>query len=376
MKNKVIGNVPRYFEPFVNDCFSNAYASVLSHKGYNPHILLADYLSFMYEEDTGNIGTTYMFKDYTTVEFSEEELNSSLEFAYFPATANYQGQSESNTVKDKDKIHFQWYIHDDCDIAFTRTKELIDADKPVIAFVNLYNMKYHNYFQQKHVLHSIILTGYHQDTECFELFDKYALGACDYDGTMSFEEIRIGRNSIIPIVNPLVEDQQRPIRNLWVEIDIGPEFQVTDDKIMSLILESCKRMTGEKKVLGQVCGVARIQALRNDFLLRKEVGLDERMIFRIKDYYFQHFKTVSRSRKRFKIFIEEVANRLPLSKEEIEQIAADLDQSAKLWQIASTLVLKLSIVKKVNLIDDLDNQFAMIMELEARAIERLFVRCV
>ena len=72
MKKHFIDGVPRYFMPHVHDCFHNALAAQLLYTGYNVNLVLADYLCFMYDKENGYMGVNYLFKYFTSVQFSEK----------------------------------------------------------------------------------------------------------------------------------------------------------------------------------------------------------------------------------------------------------------------------------------------------------------
>lgn len=365
---RIIEDVPRYYKPYVNDCFLNAYGSVLAYMGYKPEIILADYLSFMYEEDTGFIGVTYLYKHHATVEFTEDELNTSLELVRFPATRVYD-PADAVASQSADGITIRWYIHDDYEVAAARTRELIDANKPVIAFVDMHEMNYHAYYQKNHQLHSVILTGYDEVERKYELFDKYIMGNCDFDGQLAYDDIRKGRTAEVPIVNPIVGETKRPVRNLWVEIEVGEQFELSDEKLKDILRKSRETMLGERKILGQTCGLAKIDALRQALVSKKGQELDEKTAFMMGDYYLHNFKGISRSRLRFKAFLEEIADKLPT--EPAQAMIRDLEESAKLWQVSSTLALKLARSKRESILDDLNRQLQLIVEAESRVVDQM-----
>ncbi|MDP5274593.1 BtrH N-terminal domain-containing protein [Chengkuizengella axinellae] len=372
MKQYEVKNVPRYFEPHVNDCFANAYATVLSYMGNNPNFILTDYLNFMYDEQTEHIGINFFFRATPTVEFSEEELNSSLELAYLPATSMFNKTSPIDEVTDKDKVQINMYIHEDQDIAFTRLKERIDENKPVIVAVDLFYMHFHRAYQREHGLHAIIVTGYDEEKRTLKIIDKYKLSSSDFDGEISMDEMSQSRLSECPLNNPMVGEYKREIRNLWMEIDIDPDFKMNVERIYSIILESCKRMKGQREVLGHECGLNRMEAFRKDLLLKKESfmdrKLDERETYLFKTYYNSAFKSISRSRMRFKVFLEE--SNLA-EKEDLGEVLEQLENALKRWDICANLSLKLGIKKSIKLVDDIVRQLSSIIDIEGEIINKL-----
>ncbi len=373
MEKQLIERVPRYYEPYVNDCFANAYAAVLLHMGQDPKIILSDYLSFMYEKETEYIGTNFLFRFSTSVEFTEEELNTSYEFAYSPATTPYsEWVGNSGRKKAEEKIHFNFFIEDDEEVAYARLKQLIDANRPVIAVVDLFEMRYHRAYQKEHGVHAIVITGYDEAEGSLELFDKYALSSSDFDGKLPMDEIHAARTSDSPRVNPMAGEYRRPIRNLWMEVEIGDRFKVTEERLASVIVESCERMAGHRQVLGQSCGIGALDTFRKEMLSKKEQALNEYNQYLFRAYYNEFFKRLKRSRIRFQVFIEQLNFMVP--QEIITDVARDLSESAKHWEIAANLALKLGISRRLTLIDDIDKHLKAIMELEERAVDRLY-RC-
>lgn len=369
MKKNIVENVPRYFEPFVQDCFINTYSAALLFNGYNPNIMLTEYLSFVFDEQTGFIGTNFVLHDHqTSVEFSEDELNSSMELVYLSATTVYTGEHATLPSAYKDRVMLQWFIHDDAQIAQDRAKQVIDSGQPVITTVDLFHMPYHDYYQKKHQFHSIVITGYDEVNQTYTVFDKYMIGNCDFDGTLTFEQLHAGRASEIIFENPKLGTQKRPIRNLWVELNMDKTYVLTNDKIFKVIEESCKRMLGETTVLGEECGLQKIDALRKFFKRKKETGIDDDLEHLLREHYLLYFKRLYRSRQRFKVFIHEISDLLPLDADEIIEM---LEKSSNHWQILSTLALKLVVSKNLKIFDSLDKQLLSIIELEEQVIQNL-----
>lgn len=369
MAKKIISNVPRYYEPYVENCFTSSYGTLMTYMGLNPRILLSDYLSFMYDEEMNYIGTNFLIGYQSSVELTEELLNTSFEFNYLPATTYFNEQTKGGKVYRKDKVNISWLIHDDPDVAYARTKELLDSNMPVMAFIDLFYMPYHSHYQNKHQLHAIIITGYDEESGIYYVFDKYLMGNCDFDGQLPIELIKEARRSSTPIVNPVIGETTRPLRNLWIEFNIDPAFAITEESIQATLEVSCRRMRGQTEVLGRKCGLETMEVFRQAILSRKEQPLDERAIHLFRHYYLEQMKTIGRSRTRFKLFMEDVSYLFP--QELVSEVCLDLTESAKLWVICSSISLKLGISKKVNLFDDLADKLAAIIELEGKITEQL-----
>ncbi|HEX2927223.1 MAG TPA: BtrH N-terminal domain-containing protein [Ruminiclostridium sp.] len=359
-----INEVPRYFVPYVNDCFQNTYGALVSYMGLKPELILADYLSFMYDPDMGHIGANFLHRQSNSFVFTEEQLNSSLEYAYFPGVSQFSNccAAEEENLPD-DKIKITLYVEDDQDIAHSRLIELIDREIPVIVVVDLYYMRYHGAYLKRHGAHAVVVTGYNQEEGYVELFDKYDLSKSNFDGRMPVEELILARKS----ENPL-GSYNKPIRNLWMEVRKNSSFFYNDKRWESIITESCSRMYGQKEVLGSKCGLDMIEALRKDLLERKErMQGDE--LFSFLGYYNEAFRVMSRNRIRFGVFLKEIAEKL--KDNSAEEISALLKDSAKRWEIISNLVLRSALTRDKGVIDNICTQIQQIKDIESRAVEML-----
>lgn len=365
MKKGLINGVPRYFETYVNDCFHNAYSAVIQYMGLNPKILMADYMSFMYDGKNDLIGVNYLYRQNTTVEFTEEDLNTSLEFAYLPKTSYF---SKVLNTKEKtnfiDRININMFIDEDPVIAHTELKRIIDNGKPVVAAVDLFYMKYHRAYQKEHGIHCIVITGYNEEEGYYELFDKYKHSSSDFDGRVPIGEVQQARMSDNPLWDKV---SKRPIRNLWMEITADKNFRVSEEKLINVLTESCKRMSGEKEVLGYKCGLNMLDAFISDLLVKQQGELTEPYWYRA--YLNINFKNLARNRIRFKVFICELSTLLPIVL--ITEMVDLLEEASKHWDICSSIALKLGIKKSLDLIDDLVKHLRIIRDLEQCILEKL-----
>lgn len=362
-----INYVPRYFEPYVNDCFANAYGALLLHKGLDPKVMLAEYLCFEFDEESGFIGSNYLYRYSTTVMFSEKELNTSLPFIYFPPTSYFDEHAvQRNNLKYRDKVQISFFVHDDNRIAEEHMKRLLDSAEPVIAVVDLYEMSYHRAYQKEHGLHAVVVTGYDEDNGTYELFDKYELSSSDFDGTLPKDEINRARTSNNPVTNPVVGDTDRPIRNLWMEVSKDDSFRIKDEQLIEFLQETCLRMHGCSSAIDGPTGLDRMNDFRVYLLALKDQTLDERAIFMFRTYYNTTFKRLARHRKRFNVFIQEAAHLLP---KDMGQVLMELmEDSAKRLDICANISLKLGITKSKRLLDDIDKHLNAIIEVESQVI--------
>lgn len=368
MAKSFINGVPRYFEPHVNDCFSNAISACLLFRGYNPDLLLADYLSFMYDRKNGLLGLNYLYKPYTTVEFKEEELNTALQFFYFPTTACFDKRLEAAACFKKDRLNAARYIDGSSENAFKRLKELIDEGIPTAIAVDMFHMGYHRAFKKEHGLHYVVITGYDEEEGIFALFDGYRLASCNFDGVLPIEEINAARASDNPQSNVISGEYKRPLKNNWIEIEAGSSFAVDGENLLEIIRESCKRMAGERKVLGVSCGLDMLEAFRADLLLKRE-ELGEQDFYLFKTYYNEAFKIMSRSRRRFGLFIRE-AGRV-LTEGIPDEMPEILGQASRCWDIAANLCYKMAVSKSVKLLDEISRQLQTAADYEKGVVERL-----
>jgi hypothetical protein len=365
---KIIQNVPRFFEQHVSDCFHNALSAQLLYQKLNPNLIMADYLSFLYDSKTGYVGVNYLYKYNTSVEFTEEELNTSFEMAYFPVPELFNADNV-NKKTFKDRLIVKMYIENDSDRAYKRLKELIDMDIPAVVAVDLYYMPYHRAYQKEHGLHYVVITGYNEEEGWYELFDKYKLSSSDFDGRLPIEQIRMARASDNPQKNAVMGEFTRPIQNVWCEVDYEADFKIRNERILGIIEESCRRMQGRKQVLGNQCGFEAMNCLVQDLEKKKTEELNEKNLYMFKTYYNETFKTIARSRKRFKAFINDIEGIIsPELKAELLNL---LEDTSKYWDICANLSLKLGITKKLALLEDVINQLNRVIDTEKIIIEKI-----
>ncbi len=365
MSKHSIRGVPRYFVPHVADCFQNAYGALVAYLDLNPDIILADYFSFMFDSETGYIGINFLHKPSKSFLFTKEELNTSLEYACFPAVTCFDKRIPENVDQlPPDKIKIAIYIEDDGQIAYERLKELLHLDIPVVVVADLYHMRYHRAFQKEHGAHAVVVTGYNEEEGYVELFDKYSLSGSDFDGRIPLEELLLARSS-----ENCLGSYSKPIRNMWMEVGKSSRFYYNDIRWKNVIEESCKRMLGEKDILGCSCGLQVIDSFRRELLLKKQ-ELPEEEIFPVYRYYYNSaFKILSRSRTRFGIFLRQLEAELPGKL--VDEVGIYLEESAKRWEIISNLSLRLALSKNSGSIDNLCNQLELIRDNEIRAVEKL-----
>jgi hypothetical protein len=369
MNTHSIGNIPRYFEPHVNDCFLNALSSHLLYQKLDPRLILADYLSFIYNPADGYIGNNTYIKPIDIIFLAEEWFNTQFQFLYLHKPKCFRSEFSENPANiHPGKINIMFYIENDYLPAFSRLKELIDNDIPVIMAVDLYYISYHRAFGKEHGLHYIVVTGYNEEQGYLELFDKYKLSSSDFDGKMSFEEIRLARGSENPLNNPLMGQYRRPINNLWAEVAIGGDFKISQGDVLAILKESICRMRGQTNIIGNPCGFEMMDRFIRDLLAQKDEELDERNRYRFKTYYNETFKTMSRSRKRFNMFLKNSAGLIP---ELSGEILKDLEDSSLCWDIAANLCYKLAISKNFDVLDSIGKQLKKMREAETGFITKL-----
>lgn len=357
-----IKNVPRYFAPYTDNCFQNAYGALVSHMKLNPNLILADYLSFMYEAETGTIGTNFLRKTSRSFVYTEEQLNASLEYVYFPAVTEFSRRMEEERRElPSEQIKIALYFDHDPMIAHSRMEELIDEGIPVIVLVDMYYMRYHRAYQKEHGAHAVIITGYNQEEGYVELFDKYGLASCDFDGRFNIDELILARNS-----DNWLGTFSKPINNTWMEVTKSDQFIFNVRKVNSILSESYRRMNGEGD--GKY-GLNRLNAFRRDLMVQLGNGHDDETLSRFGTYFYASFKALFRSRIRFSVFLREIA---PMLHEgQIEEAAQFCEDSAKLWEICSRLALRIAATKNSLYIENLYRQLENIIDQESRVVEKL-----
>lgn len=365
MSKYSISGVPRFFEPYVADCFQNAYGALVAYLNLNTDMILADYLSFLFDSETGYIGINFLHKPSKSFLFTREELNTSLEYACFPAVTCFGKRIPENVDQlPTDKIKISIYIEDDGQIAYERLRELINLEVPVVVVVDLYHMRYHRAFHKEHGAHAVVITGYNDEESYVELFDKYSLSGSDFDGRIPLEELQLARSS-----ENCLGSYSKPIRNMWMEVGKSSRFYYSDIRWKTVIEESCKRMLGEKDILGFSCGLEVIGSFKKALFLKKQ-ELPEEEIFPVYRYYYNYaFKMLSRSRTRFGVFLRQLEAELP--DRLVDEVSIYLEESARRWEIISNLSLRLAMTKNAGSIDNLCNQLDRIRDNESRAVEKL-----
>jgi hypothetical protein len=323
----------------------------------------------MYEEESGHMGINYLFKPYTSIIFTEEQLNVSMHFFYNAEISTYEHEKHKDRkIQNRSKINLFKYISDD-DTSYSRTKELINNNKPVLAATDLFYMRYHQAYQKQHGLHYVVITGYDEEAGEFEVFDKYKLANSNFEGKLPIKEVNMARQSKNTQHDDLIGDYDRPILNSWTEVEIGNDFEINKEDILEIVEESFKRMKGEKNVLGLSCGINMIRACKENIESKKLEELNENNTYFFKSYYNQAFKVIARNRKRFKSFINEAKNIIHI--ESADKIETLLEESSNLWDINANLSYKLAISKKVSIIADICNKFDEIIEKESKVLDLL-----
>ncbi len=367
MSRHLILNTPKYFKPYVNDCFVNALAPELVRRELNPNLILADYLSFLYDRESGYIGNSTFIKPNDIVFTPEEMLNTQARFLYLHKPRFYLVDDLSNMHDDK--INIVFYIENDSDRAYSRLRELIDNDIPVIVAVDLFHMPYHRAFEKAHGLHYVVITGYDEAEGYLELFDKYKISGSDFEGRLPIEQVKSARCSENPLSDPLMGDYHRPVKNLWAEVLVGKHFKITPADIRAILLESMLRMTGKTSILGNRCGLETLDLFSEDFLLKKAEGLNDKNAFLFRTYYNEAFKAMARSRKRFNMFITE--NSFLFPRELREELSNLLDDSSKCWDVAANLCYKLTISRKMEIVDSIGSQLKQLKDDETMFTRKL-----
>ncbi|WP_438432805.1 BtrH N-terminal domain-containing protein [Gorillibacterium sp. sgz500922] len=363
-----VAEVPRYYQPYVNDCFNNAYGALLAHKGIEPALALADYLSFMFDPDSERIGVNFLNRASASFYFTEEELNSSMSYGYLPATSLYR-DGDGGPALDERRFQIRMHTAAGPEIAHGRLKQRIDEGEPVIVVVNLFEMSYHRAYQRQHGVHAVVVTGYDEDRKTFSLFDKYAMSSSDFDGELPMEEVRAGRQTPSDTENPVDGRTVRPIEYLWMELHLHPDFRLEEGPAIRLVEGSCRRMRGEERVHGRICGFPAEAAFVGRLRERRSLPFDETERYRFRFYYNQALKTVARQRRRFSAFLEAAERHFGWPPQ--EETAEPLREAAMRWEIAANLALKLGLTGKTDLLEDMAEQLETARQAEEAAVVRL-----
>jgi len=362
-----IANVPRYYEPYVCDCFTNAYGALLQHRKLDPAIGLADYLNFMYDPQIQQIGINFLHGYSDTVLFTEEELNSSMPFAYLPPTSVYdEAVAELPPGVTRDRVCIRQFVHDDPAVADARLQDKLRQGEPVSVVVNLHNIHYHRAYGTQHGIHALVVTGYDAAADEYLLFDKYAMSSSDFDGRLSKQELMTARNALCDMSNPLVGERARQVRHLWMELEADPELAFKEEQARVLMAGSLRRMKGEEQVLGVRCGFPALVLFCSDLAAKADQPFDERERFRFRFNYYNALKSVGRQRKRFLAFLAAADEAYGWNT--LAQTRDWLTAAALHWDIAANLSLKLGLTAKLPLLAELTAQIGLAHKMEQQFI--------
>ena len=350
MKRINIEGVPRFFAPYIKDCFTNAVAAFLLYRNLNPEIVLVDYLSFMHDPETGYVGTCYLYSPFIDRELTREMLNTA---SWYLNSTEYGPDSGSVPQNDLDpeKININNYLTADENKAEEELINCLDQNQPAVVAVDLFYMPYHKAYQKEHGLHYIVITGYDSEQKTFSLFDKYKLSSSDFDGELSCEIIKNARSSLNPVNNPIIGQAKRPLLNRRLDIFIGENFNVSWENTLVIIKESVQRMRGDKKVLGYTCGIPAMKDFINSLIKWKEHPWNERKVHFFRVYYNEVLKYISRNNKHFAAFLKSRESNVPY--EDLNPVYSTLEKMYLGWEISSNICLKIAITKKDELIDNL-----------------------
>lgn len=362
-----VADVPRYYEPYVCDCFTNGYGALLQHRKLDPALGLADYLNFMYDPQLQQIGINFLHGYSDTVMFSEEELNSSMPFAYLPPTSVYsEPVAELPPELTKDRFAIRQFVHDDPAVADAQLQDKLRQGEPVSVVVNLHHIHYHRAYGTQHGIHALVVTGYDAATDEYLLFDKYAMSSSDFDGRLSRQELLTARNSLCDMSNPLVGEQSREVRNLWMELVADPALVFKEEQARILMTGSLRRMKGEEQVLGVRCGFPAFALFCSDLAAKVDQPFDERERFRFRFNYYNALKAVGRQRKRFLAFL--TAADAAYGWNTLAKAGEWLTTAAQHWDIAANLSLKLGLTAKLPLLAELTARVELAQEVEQQFI--------
>ncbi|MEO3944722.1 BtrH N-terminal domain-containing protein [Gorillibacterium sp. CAU 1737] len=364
-KRSIVEGVPRYYEPYVNDCFYNAYGALLGFKGVDPALALADYLSFLYDPMTEQIGVNYMLRSSDTFYYTEEELNTSLPYAHLQATKEFSGEEEA-LDPDAPRYEVRLYTHPSAEVAEQRLKERLAEGEPMIVVVNLYEIPYHGAYQKQHGIHAVVVTGYDEEQGVYHLFDKYEMSNSNFDGTLPRDVVEAGRSTSSVTENPVSGTTVRQMEHLWMEVQVPSHFQLKEGSAKQLLSESRRRMEGRDLLLGYPCGFPAMDDFLEALQAKRSRPFDDTEKRRFRFYYNRSLKTIVRQRRRFLVFLQRAGAAfgwtIPAEAKEW------LEEAALRWDIAANVALKLGLTGKLALLDDFIEQLRL-----ARAAEEQLV---
>lgn len=204
---------------------------------------------------------------YNNYPLSEEMLfgiGEGLDFTYInlAAAPMVSGRAKvmefEETLSKRLGVSIQVKQSKDYDKVFSKTKQMIDANKPVLAYVDMPYMAYFGMDEESHFGgHSIVIFGYDDEQELFYVSERdhseYPIrtpaGPISEDyHLVPYEQMKRARSS---------NHRPFPANNKYLEFDFSGFRGVTKDALMAAIAATCDKMLNPPANLKGINGIAK-----------------------------------------------------------------------------------------------------------------------
>jgi len=205
--------------------------------------------------------------DFYGYPLSEEMLfgiGEGLDFTYInlAATPMVSGRAKviefEETLSKRLGISIQVRQSKDCNNILSKTKQLIDSDNPVLAYVDMPYMDYLGMDEDSHFGgHSVVLFGYDDEKACFYVSDRdhsenpirTPNGSISEDyHLVSYTQIQIARSS---------NHRPFPANNKYLEFNFSGFQGVSRNNLAAAVMTICNKMLNPPANLKGVNGIAK-----------------------------------------------------------------------------------------------------------------------
>lgn len=363
--------VTQYYEWFVSDCFTNSIANVIIQAGLDVNVVLCDYFSFFYNYSTHSIGANYPLDFNIPVYLDEkwqEFINNSYKYLKFWPVIDIDDSYCFSKARDSGKINIHRYTSSSGKTAWNRTKQILDSGNMAVCAVDIYYMKYHRYYMKEHAIHYVNVTGYDEENNLVEIFDRYKTTGSDFEGEIDLEEFILARQSENPLELSYEGITGIAINNLWVEVNIPKDFSVEEEGRLAILKKSSAIMKGQGTDKTYLYGIPGFERFISDIEKIDQIDVD------IRFYFVYHFrsacKNLQRNRARFSNFIE---NSRVISDEKLKRaVLKDLMLSSELWGMLSNIVYKYGVKQKEETFVNIIKNLKEIKAIEMRVSNSLY----
>ncbi|MEK4477174.1 BtrH N-terminal domain-containing protein [Paenibacillus sp. FSL R7-0048] len=329
-----------FHKEFEYYCFKNCYWKLLGFYGVDrPELFLDCGVEWLFaeEEETGRYG--YRF---STGDFFSSFLPSWRGHAHFHSDP---GSGETATEI--------WEVN----------RRKLKEGVPLIMAADVHELDYTPFYRKKHSYHSLLLTGYEEKTEQYQVIDWYP--PWFFKGERSQAMLDPARSSTNEADGIL---SGNPIRYLWVEVERdgwnSPKKHLIDEAL-TLCLEQfyCRPDEGRPERRG----INALHALFEKIEQMKDDSRDRKGF--LEDLHGQLFFTASR--KTFlKFYLKSAAAEWPSPK--LYSCMNHLEETIKEWKKLSSVVIKASLSEKAELFQQLTDLFRRQIDLEKQFYYQLY----